>query len=51
MSDLAMQDREHPKAQADCAWCACIFDDLVALLAHVESCHLDAPDPEFDAAA
>jgi hypothetical protein len=35
----------------DCAWCSALFDDLVALLGHVESCHLEVPGPDLDAAA
>jgi hypothetical protein len=40
----------------DCAWCACQFDDVVDLLEHVESDHLDSgpvdgSEPDLDAAA
>ena len=35
----------------DCAWCAELFDDFVDLLSHVESCHIDVPDPDLHAAA
>lgn len=35
----------------DCAWCARQFDDVVELLEHVESQHLDVSEPDLDAAA
>ena len=51
MNDAVLQETGQPKTSADCAWCATIFDDLVDLLAHVESCHLDTPHSNLDAAA
>jgi hypothetical protein len=51
-----MQVTEAQTRTIDCAWCANQFDDVVALLEHVESDHLEsdplaAPEPDLDAAA
>ena len=51
MTDLAANELERHRTWADCAWCAVVFQNIVDLLSHVESCHLDAPEPDFDAAA
>jgi hypothetical protein len=50
-----MQVTEPHTKTIDCAWCANQFDDVVALLDHVESAHLESddlagPEPNFDAA-
>lgn len=46
-----MQVTEPQTKTIDCAWCADQFYDVVALLEHVESDHLDVPAPDLDAAA
>ncbi len=51
-----MQVTEPYTKTIDCAWCADQFDDVVALLEHVESDHLESeplagPEPDLDAAA
>ncbi len=51
MMKLADLRESEPSKGLDCAWCAEPFDDLVDLLSHVESCHIDMPDPDLDAAA
>ena len=46
-----MQVTEPQTKTIDCAWCADQFYDVVAVLEHVESDHLDVPAPDLDAAA
>jgi len=51
MTDMAARELESDRTGADCAWCTAVFQNIVELLTHVESCHLGDPDPHFDAAA
>ena len=51
MTDLAARELQGHRKSTDCAWCASVFDNVIELLTHVESCHLDDPEPDFDAAA
>ena len=51
MTDLTARELERHRTRTDCAWCATVFDKVIDLLTHVESCHLGDPEPDFDAAA